>query len=129
MPSSITIRGFTPKGDAGETFSVAGGKASWKSQVDSGSAAYQAPAVLLRAGRADRADRDGSSSAILARPDKTMDLLPGGKAKAEKLTTVKVGSGANEKEVTAWAITRRQQLRRCRSGPTRTASSSASCSS
>ena len=34
-----------------------------------------------------------------------MTLLPGGKARAEKLTTVTVGSGANAKQVTAWAIT------------------------
>jgi hypothetical protein len=29
MPASIVIRGVTPTGDAGETFSVAGGKATW----------------------------------------------------------------------------------------------------
>src|SRR5262245_19326942 len=30
MPASIIIRGVTPSGDAGETFSIANGKATWK---------------------------------------------------------------------------------------------------
>jgi imidazolonepropionase-like amidohydrolase len=34
-----------------------------------------------------------------------MNLLPGGKAKADKLTTLTVGAGASRQEVTAWAIT------------------------
>ena len=32
-------------------------------------------------------------------------LLPGGKARAEKLTTLTVGEGATKQDVTAWAIT------------------------
>jgi imidazolonepropionase-like amidohydrolase len=104
MPASVTIRGFTPTGDAGESFSVTGGKASWKSQVDSGSAAYQAPAFYTAQGGPIE-QTALFLEAILARPDKTMNLLPGGQARAEKLTTVKLGSGAGEKEVTAWAIT------------------------
>src|SRR5690349_2235204 len=31
MPAAITIRGFSPNGDVGETYGVAGGKATWKS--------------------------------------------------------------------------------------------------
>src|SRR5690349_12291089 len=50
MPSSIVIRGQTPQGDAGETFSIANGKASWKSPVDAGSAPYQAPAFYSTQG-------------------------------------------------------------------------------
>ena len=42
---------------------------------------------------------------LLASPDHTLALLPGGQAKAEKLTTITVGEGAKKKEVTAWAIT------------------------
>ena len=29
-PISVTIRGVTPSGDAGETFAISGGQASWK---------------------------------------------------------------------------------------------------
>ena len=39
MPADYRIRGFSPQGDAAETFGVADGKASWKSQIDAGSAA------------------------------------------------------------------------------------------
>jgi imidazolonepropionase-like amidohydrolase len=104
MPAAITIRGFSPNGDVGETFGVTGGKATWKSQVDAGSAAYKAPAFYSATG-GPMEQTALFLEAILARPDKTLDLLPGGKAKAEKLTTVTVGSGASAKEVTAWAIT------------------------
>src|SRR5438067_7639642 len=34
LPATITVRGFTPQGDAGETFNVADGKAAWKSPID-----------------------------------------------------------------------------------------------
>src|SRR5438067_11344057 len=47
LPTSITVRGFTPNGDAGETFSVADGKASWKSPIDSGSVPYSTPALYV----------------------------------------------------------------------------------
>ena len=44
MPASIVIRGQTPQGDAGETFAVTNGKATWKSPVDAGGANYKVPA-------------------------------------------------------------------------------------
>ena len=93
MPASVTIRGVTPQGDAGETFTIAGGKASWKSPVDAGSAAYAKPAFYSSQG----GPIDMSAwllERLLASPDHTLALLPGGKAKAEKLTTLTVGEGA-----------------------------------
>jgi imidazolonepropionase-like amidohydrolase len=103
MPASLEVRGFTPTGDAAETFSIAGGKANWKSQVDAGSAAYSAPA-FYSALNGPIENTAWTVEALLARPDKTLALLPSGKAHAEKLTTITVGEGANRKEVTAWAI-------------------------
>ena len=50
MPASVTIRGVTPQGDAAETFTISGGKASWKSPVDAGSASYSAPAFYVSQG-------------------------------------------------------------------------------
>jgi hypothetical protein len=44
MPSSVTIRGVTPQGDAAEQFSIKGGTATWKSPVDGASASYGPPA-------------------------------------------------------------------------------------
>ena len=46
MPASIVIRGVTPQGDAGETFTIAGGKASWKSPVDAGERGVREAGVL-----------------------------------------------------------------------------------
>jgi imidazolonepropionase-like amidohydrolase len=104
MPVSVQIRGVTPQGDAAETFSLQAGKASWKSQVDGGSASYSAPAFYAAFG----GPIDTTAwlvEKLLASPTKSLKLLPGGEARAEKLTTVTVGEGASTKEVTAWAIT------------------------
>ena len=98
------IRGVTPQGDAGETFTIAGGKANWKSPVDAGGAAYSKPAFYSSQG----GPIDMTAwlfERLLASPTKTLPLLPGGQARAEKLTTLTVGEGATKKEVTAWAVT------------------------
>jgi imidazolonepropionase-like amidohydrolase len=104
MPASIVIRGVTPTGDAAETFSVVGGKATWKSPVDAGSQAYRAPAFYASQG----GPIDQTAwflERLLAAPNRELSLLPGGRARAEKLTTLTVGTGEQAKEVTAWAIT------------------------
>jgi imidazolonepropionase-like amidohydrolase len=104
MPMSQQVRGVTPQGDASETFGIAAGKASWKSPVDEGGAPYTAPAFYTTFG----GPIDTTAwlvEKLLASPGKTLRLLPGGEARAEKLTTVTVGEGAMQKEVTAWAIT------------------------
>ena len=95
MPASIVIRGVTPQGDAGETFTIAAGKASWKSPVDAGSAAYSTPAFYSSQG----GPIDMTAwlfERLLASPTKTLPMLPGGLARAEKLTTLTVGEGAAE---------------------------------
>lgn len=104
MPAQIVVRGVTPAGDAAETFAVAGGTATWKSPVDAGSAAYTAPAFYSTFGGPFDTNA-WLMEAILASPDKSVTLLPGGKVTAQKLTTAVVGSGANQETVTAWALT------------------------
>jgi imidazolonepropionase-like amidohydrolase len=42
---------------------------------------------------------------LLARPDKTLNLLPGGKAQAARLTDLEVGGGAARQTITLWAVT------------------------
>ena len=104
MPASLQIRGFSPQGDAAETFTIANGRASWKSPVDSGGAAYQRPAFYSTQG----GPIDNTAwflERLLASPGHAMKLLPGGEARAGKLTTLWVGSGATRQEVTAWAVT------------------------
>ena len=103
MLSSVTIRGFTPNGDAGETFAIENGKAHWKSPVDEGSSDYKAPAMYAAFGgtfdlNALMLER------LLARPDHQYAMLPGGKLSAEKLTEATVGKGAQKKTVTAYAL-------------------------
>ena len=104
MPASLVIRGVTPQGDAGETFTIAAGKANWKSPVDAGSAAYAKPAFYVSQGGPIELTA-WLFERLLASPTKTLPMLPGGLARAEKLTTLTVGEGALKKEVTAWAVT------------------------
>ncbi len=105
MLETLTIRGVTPQGDAAESFVVGGGEARWKSPIDSGSANYTAPAFYLAQG----GPIDATAwflEALLARPDKTLKLLPGGTAHAERLTDLEVGGGgARRQTITLWAIT------------------------
>jgi imidazolonepropionase-like amidohydrolase len=103
MPAALEIRGFSPTGDAAETFSMSDGQARWKSPVDAGSAPYSKPAFYSTQG----GPIDNTAwllERILASPGHTLKLLPGGEARAEKLTTVTVGSGATRQDVTAWAV-------------------------
>jgi len=103
MPASVVIRGYTPTGDSGETFGISAGKASWKSPIDAGSAAYAAPAFYSSQG----GPIDNTAwflERLLASPGHKMKLLPGGEARAEKLTSLTVGKGATAQEVTAWAV-------------------------
>jgi imidazolonepropionase-like amidohydrolase len=104
MPASYVVRGFTPTGDAAETFQVEAGKASWKSPVDTGTSAYTSPAFYVAQG-GTTAGTQLFVEALLAAPDKSLALLPGGRAHAEKLTELAVGQGSAKKTVTAWAIT------------------------
>ena len=104
MPAAITVRGFTPEGDAGETFTIATGTARWKSPIDSGSAGYATPAFYVAQG-GPMAVNAWLIEALLARPDRTLSLLPGGKAHAEQLTTLQVGAGATARTITLWGVT------------------------
>jgi len=101
---AMTVRGVKPEGDAAETFTITNGVPRWTSPVDHGEAPAGSTAyynnlggpIALTAAFVDR---------LLAAPDRTLDLLPGGRAHAERLTALEVGSGPGRKTVTAWAIT------------------------
>ena len=104
MPSSLTIRGVTPQGDAAETFTVNGKSASWKSPIDAGQSAYAGPAFYVSQG----GPTDTNAwflERLLAAPGHSLNLLPSGKAHAEKLTTADVGEGATRQTITLWTIT------------------------
>ena len=104
LPSALTIRGVTPQGDAAETFTISSGTAGWKSPVDAGSASYSSPAFYVSQG----GPIDTTAwflEALLARPDKSLDLLPGGKAHAARLADLGVGAGAARQTITLWSVT------------------------
>jgi imidazolonepropionase-like amidohydrolase len=104
MQMMDTVRGFTPNGDAGERFQVQGKTAEWKSQVDAGTAAYKTPASYVPQSMTF-AGNGLLLEALLAAPDKSLALLPGGRAQAEKLTEATVTDGKTTQVVTAWAVT------------------------
>jgi imidazolonepropionase-like amidohydrolase len=104
MLESVTVRGFTPNGDAAESFVISSRKATWKSPVDGASVAYDAPAEYVAFGGPMELTAE-LIEALLAAPDQSLALLPGGRARAELLTTASVGSGASQRTVTAYAIT------------------------
>ena len=104
LPARLAVRGVTPSGDASETFAIASGKATWVSQIDKGDAAYASPHFYVPVG--GTADTNAMFlERLLAAPNRTLDLLPGGQARAEQLTTLAVGAGANRQTITAWSVT------------------------
>src|SRR5580698_5808200 len=104
MPLSVAIRGVTPSGDAAETFSISAGSARWKSPIDAGNASYAGPAFYAPQG----GPIDLTAwflETLLARPGKTLNLLPGGKVHAEKLTDLVVGAGSAKRTIALWSVT------------------------
>ena len=104
LPATLEVRGVTPQGDAGETFTSSAGKASWKSPIDAGSsdaaagkfyASYGGP-MGLNAWFLER---------LLASPTKSLRMLPGGEAKASVMTTLEVGKGPAAQTITLWQVT------------------------
>jgi imidazolonepropionase-like amidohydrolase len=104
MPATLDVRGFSPQGDAAENFSIANGTAAWKSPVDSGSHAYHT-AFYVAQGAPLSTGAQLLIETLLKSPDKSMPLLPGGRAHAEWLTEFVVGSGSSSKKITDWAVT------------------------
>jgi imidazolonepropionase-like amidohydrolase len=103
LPTAMTIHGVTPQGDAAESFSVDGGTARWKSPVDAGQAPAGHGFYVSQGGPIDT--NAWFLELLLARPDKTLDLLPGGQAHAEKVASLDVGQGGARQTVDLWAVT------------------------
>ncbi|MBW8814489.1 MAG: amidohydrolase family protein [Caulobacterales bacterium] len=102
MPVALAIHGSSPQGDATETFTATAASGAWKSPVDAGSAPAAGRFYVSQGGPIDTTawfvDR------LLASPNHTLDLLPGGRARAEKLTSLEVGQGAAKQTVNLWAV-------------------------
>lgn len=103
IPASITIRGVTPSGDAGESFAIENGVAIWKSPADAGEAPWRDNLAYVAFG----GPQDTTAiliAALLADADGKLDALPGGAVKISELTTATVKSGARTKTLKALAI-------------------------
>ncbi len=96
LPTSVIVRGVTPNGDAGETFTISGDKANWKSPIDAGSAPSPTSSYYVAFGGPMQINAQFVER-LIASPDKSLALLPGGKATAEKLTTLEIGDRRQEK--------------------------------
>ena len=100
---SQIVRGVTPSGDAGEQFSTSAGRYEFRSPVDRAEG---------EAGLASHYASFGGSidstialvDALLAAPQRTLNLLPSGRARLEGLTTLQVSHGGETKTLTAYAI-------------------------
>lgn len=103
-PSSLNVRGFAPQGDVAETFSLSDGIAHWKSPVDAGSARNPGSAFYLPEG--GPVDATGwLLERLLTSPDKSMDLLPSGRAHATALGSLEVGdSAATRQTINLWGV-------------------------
>jgi imidazolonepropionase-like amidohydrolase len=105
LPVAVTIRGFNPSGDVGETFRVAGGTAAWHSPVDDGKTRQFGRAFYLAQG----GPMDLTAwlvERLLASPGRALDLLPQGRVHAERLTSLVVGENTPARQtVTLWSIT------------------------
>jgi cytosine/adenosine deaminase-related metal-dependent hydrolase len=101
---SLVVRGFTPSGDAGETYQTANGAYDWKSQVDHGTGKTRPDLAYVAFG--------GTFDsflfivdAMLKSPTHSIDLLPSGKGGIETLTTLDVENNGVRKHLTCYAIT------------------------
>jgi imidazolonepropionase-like amidohydrolase len=104
MVERYSARGVSPQGDIGETFAVSNGRAEWKSQIDKGSAPYREPAIYYPAGPGSLTF-EHLVEKLIAAPDHSVALLPGGRAKIEPLTKVRIGTGGAARTVVGYAIT------------------------
>ncbi|HET9640989.1 MAG TPA: amidohydrolase family protein [Allosphingosinicella sp.] len=104
MVERYVARGASPQGDIAETFAVAGGKAEWKSQIDKGSAPYAGPEIYYPAGPGSLTF-EHLVERLIAAPDHSVALLPGGRAKIEPLTRARIGTGAAARTVIGYAVT------------------------
>ena len=104
LPSAVAIRGVTPQGDAAETFTITNGTAAGRAPLMPARRRIQRPAFYVSQG-GPIARTAWFLESLLARPDKSLDLLPGGRASAARLIDLEVGSGAARQTITLWSVT------------------------
>jgi cytosine/adenosine deaminase-related metal-dependent hydrolase len=99
---SLIVRGFTPSGDAAESYTVKDGAYTYTSPVDHGAG--------KATGGLDYVTFGGTIDSftfliddMLKSPTHSIALLPSGEGKIEPLTTLEVSNGTEKKTLTAYA--------------------------
>ena len=100
---AMTIRGVTPNGDAGETFSVANGRYTYQSAIDHGDGDFAGGGYYSSVG-GTLDGNIGFVDALIRAPSHSMSLLPSGQAQLVQLATRQVSNGHETKTLTAYAI-------------------------
>lgn len=98
------IRGFTPQGDAAESYGVVNGKYVFKSPVDAGTGMSRGNLFYSSFG----GTLDSTIvvvDALRRNSDRSLDLVPSGRLQLEPLTTAEVSNGRVVAKLTAYAIT------------------------
>lgn len=99
LPVRLEVKGRTPAGDAAETFRAADGKFSFQSRADKGAGVLKGPAAYVPFGGSFDATA-ALAEALVKAPGHSLDLLPSGRAKLEKLATRTV----NGKALDLWLL-------------------------
>ncbi len=99
----LIVRGSTPEGDAAESYSVSGGRFQFQSPVDRGEGAA-APATIYASFGGAIDVYAVVVEALLRAPDRSLALLPSGRASLEPLTTLEVSSGGQSKRLDAYLL-------------------------
>ena len=102
--TSMVVRGKVPEGDAAESYAVEDGTYTFQSPVDHGTGKARSGLDYVAFG--------GTLDSfpfivdhLLKSPNHEVDLLPSGRAKLEKLTTLEVSNGSQKKALTCYGIT------------------------
>jgi hypothetical protein len=102
-PGRLVVRGVTPSGDAGESFTVENGVARWKSPVDAGEAPWRDNLVYASHGGSLQASV-AFFEALLADEDRTVDVLPSGKARISELTRLEAEVAGKRETLICYAV-------------------------
>jgi imidazolonepropionase-like amidohydrolase len=103
LPDRIVIRGITPQGDAGETFTITDGTARWETPIDAGSARHDARSYYASYGGTVSSFAPLIES-LYNEPGHELNLLPGGKARLARLTELTIGEGTARRTLTAYTV-------------------------
>jgi imidazolonepropionase-like amidohydrolase len=90
------------KNPVDERFELAGGRATWRSAAEHGDTAVGGPVWF--AAMNDASDPGLLAPALLAAPDHSLALLPGGRAAIERVGDLQVSAGGRTRTVTEYRV-------------------------